>query len=147
MPGSVQQSHSIAHLPLVLGVLRHLTVATVIDSLSPPHPAPELSCGRGGEALGLALLDGLQALYKVGRRLAERGMVARWPPGLTRASLNASRWRPILAALCAAHRNTVFRAVALTALAGEAIPTPWLHQDTPTLALYGASEPTFKGTK
>jgi hypothetical protein len=36
---SVQQIHPVAHLPLVLGVLRHLEVATVIDSLIAPHPA------------------------------------------------------------------------------------------------------------
>jgi Domain of unknown function (DUF4277) len=49
---SVQHSHPIAHLPLVLGVLRRLEVATVIDRLIPPHPAHELSCGRGVEDLG-----------------------------------------------------------------------------------------------
>src|SRR5262245_26249815 len=76
MLGSVQQSHPIAHLPLVLGVLRRLEVATVIDGLIPPHPAHGLSCGRGGEALGLAILDGQHALYKVGRRLEECGMGA-----------------------------------------------------------------------
>ena len=34
----------------------------------------------------------------------------------------------------------MFRAVALKALEGYAIPTPWLHQDTTTIALYGAYE-------
>jgi hypothetical protein len=34
----------------------------------------------------------------------------------------------------------VFRAVALKVLEVCAIPTPWLHQDTTTIALYGASE-------
>ena len=36
---AVQQIHPVAHLPLVLGVLRRLEVATVIDRLIPPHPA------------------------------------------------------------------------------------------------------------
>ena len=58
MPVSVQHSHPIAHLPLVLGVLRRLEVATVIDRLIPPHPAHGLSCGRGVEALVLAILEG-----------------------------------------------------------------------------------------
>jgi transposase len=31
-------------------------------------------------------------------------------------------------------------AIALKALEGYAIPTPWLHQDTTTMALYGAYE-------
>ena len=88
MAVSVQQIHPIAHLPLVLGVLRRLEVATVIDRLIPPHPAHGLSCGRGVEALVLAILDGHHALYKVGRRLAARGMVVLLQPGLTRASLN-----------------------------------------------------------
>ena len=52
MPVSVQQSHPIAHLPLVLDVLRRLEVATVVDSLIPPHPAHGLSGGRGVEAVG-----------------------------------------------------------------------------------------------
>ena len=50
MAGSVQQVYPVAHLPLVLGVLRRLEVATVIDRLIPPHPAHGLSCGRGVEA-------------------------------------------------------------------------------------------------
>ena len=62
---AVQQIHPVAHLPLVLGVLRRLEVATVIDRLLPPHPAHVLSSGRGVEALVLAILDGDHALYKV----------------------------------------------------------------------------------
>jgi hypothetical protein len=50
MAVSVQQIRPVAHLPLVLGVLRRLEVATVIDSLIAPHPAHVLSAGRGGEA-------------------------------------------------------------------------------------------------
>ncbi len=34
---AVQQSDPVAHLPLVLGVLRHLEIATVIDRLIPPR--------------------------------------------------------------------------------------------------------------
>ena len=63
-------------LPLVLRVLRRLEVAAILDRLIPPHPAHVLSCGRGAEALVLAILDGDHALYKVERRLEERGMVA-----------------------------------------------------------------------
>ena len=78
---AVQQMHPVAHVPLVLGVLRRLAVATMIDRLIPPHPAHVLSCGRGAEALGLAILDGEHALSKVGRRLEERGLLARRQPG------------------------------------------------------------------
>src|SRR5262249_40269844 len=147
MPVSVQQSHPIAHLPLVLGVLRRLEVATVIDGLIPPHPAHGLSCGRGVEALVLAILDGHHALYKVGRRLEERGMIALLQPELTRASLNDYRLGHILDALCAANLNTVLSAIALKALEVYALPTPWLHQDTTTIALYGAyaDEPQTPG--
>ena len=147
MPVIVQQSHPIAHLPLVLGVLRRLEVATVIDDLIPPHPAHGLSCGRGVEALVLAILDGHHALYKVGRRLEERGMVALLQPGLTRAALNDYRLGHILDALFAANLNTVFNAVALKALEVYALPTPWLHQDTTTIAFYGAykDEPQTPG--
>src|SRR5919106_1330564 len=88
MAMAVQQIHPVAHLPLVLGVLRRLEVAAVIDRLIPPHPAHGLSGGRGVEALVLAILDGDHALYKVGRRLGEWGMVALLQTGLTRASLN-----------------------------------------------------------
>jgi len=135
---AVQQVYPIAHLPLVLGVLRRLEVATVIDRLIPPHPAHVLSCGRGVEALVLAILDGHHALYKVGPRLEERGMVALLQPGLTRAALHDSRLGHLLDALFAANLNKVFSAVALKALEVYAIPTPWLHQDTTTIALYGA---------
>ena len=147
MAVSVQQIHPIAHLPLVLGVLRRLEVATVIDRLIPPHPAHGLSCGRGVDALVLAILDGQHALYKVGRRLEEQGMVALLQPGLTRASLNDYRLGHILDALFAANLNAVLSAVALHALEVYAIPTPWLHQDTTTIALYGAyaDEPQTPG--
>ena len=88
---AVQQLYPIAHLPLVLGVLRRLEVAMFIDGLIPPHPAHGLSCGRGVEALVLAILDGDHALYKVGKRLEERGMMTLLQPGLTRASLHDYR--------------------------------------------------------
>src|SRR2546430_11537790 len=144
---AVQTIHPVAHLPLVLGVLRRLEVATVIDRLIPPHPAHGLSCGRGAEAMVLAILDGHHALYKVGKRLEERGMMALLQPGLTRAALNDDRLGHILDALFAANLNAVLSAVALKALEVYAIATPWLHQDTTTLALYGAyaDEPQTPG--
>ena len=147
MAMTVQQMHPVAHLPLVLGVLRRLEVATVIDRLIPPHPAHGLSCGRGVEALVRAILEGHHALYKVGQRLEERGMLTLLQPGLTRAALNDYRLGHILDAVFAANLNTVFGAVALQALEVYAIPTPWLHQDTTTIALYGASadEPQTPG--
>ena len=138
MAMAVQTMYPVAHVPLVLGVLRCLEVATVIDRLIPPHPAHGLSCGRGVEALVLAVLDGHHALYKVGQRLEERGMVALLQPGLTRAALNDYRLGHILDALFAANLNTVFGTIALQALEAYVIPTPWLHQDTTTIALYGA---------
>ena len=135
---AVQQMYPVAHLPLILGVLRRLEVATLIDRLIPPHPAHGLSCGRGVEALVLAILDGPHARYKVGTRLAERGMVPLLQLGLTRTALNDYRLGHILDALFAANLNQVFSVVALKALEVYAIPTPWLHQDTTTMRLYGA---------
>ena len=54
MAMAVQTMHPMAQVPLVLGVLRRLEVATVIDRLIPPHPAHSLSCGRGVEAMILS---------------------------------------------------------------------------------------------
>src|SRR5215467_11038166 len=130
MAMTVQQIHPVTHLPLVLGVLQRLEVATLIDGLILPHPAHRLSCGRGVEALVLAILDGHHALYKVGKRLEARGMVTLLQPGLTRAALNDYRWGHILEALFAANLNTVYSAVALKALEVYTILTPWVHQDT-----------------
>jgi transposase len=137
---AIQQISPVAHLPLVLGVVRKLNVATLIDTFCPPHPAHILSCGRGVEALLLAILDGHHALYKVGARLEERGMLPLLQSGLARASLHDYRLGQILDALFAANLNRVFGAIALNALAVYAIPTPWLHQDTTTITLYGAYE-------
>ena len=78
----------------------------------------------------LAMLDGDHALYKVGQRLEERGMLDLLQPELTRASLHDYRLGHVLDAL--------FAAIVLQALEVYAIPTPWLHQDTTTIALYGA---------
>jgi transposase len=137
---AIQKIRPVAHLPLVLGVVRKLNVATLIDTFCPPHPAHILSCGRGVEALLLAILDGHHALYKVGARLEERGMLPLLQDGLRRVSLNDYRLGQILDALFGANLNRVFGAIALNALAIYAIATPWLHQDTTTLTLYGAYE-------
>src|SRR5438874_10692042 len=140
MAVAIQQISPVAHLPLVLGVVRKLNVAALIDTCCPPHPAHVLSCGRGVEALLLAILDGHHALYKVGRRLEERGMLPLLQPGLNRTSLHDYRLGQILDALFAAHLNRVFGAIALHALEVYALSTPWLHQDTTTITLYGAYE-------
>jgi transposase len=140
MAVAIQQISPVAHLPLVLGVVRKLDVATLIDTFCPPHPAHVLSCGRGVEALLLAILDGHHALYKVGARLEERGMLPLLQPGLVRAALHDYRLGQILDALFAANLNRVFGAIALHALEVYAISTPWLHQDTTTITLYGAYE-------
>jgi hypothetical protein len=137
---SIQQISPVTHLPLVLGVVRKLNVAALIDTFCPPHPAHVLSCGCGVEALLLAILNGHHALYKVGARLEERGMLPLLQEGLGRVSLNDYRLGQILDALFAAHLNHVFGAIALNALAVYAISTPWLHQDTTTISLYGAYE-------
>jgi len=135
MATTIQPIHPGAHLPLVLGVLRRLEVAPIIDRRIPPHPAHGLSCGRGVEAWVLAILDGPHALSKVGRRRAERGMLTLLQPGLTRTALPDDRLGHILEALFAAHLHTVYGAIALKALAVYALPTPWRHQDTPTMTL------------
>jgi len=137
---AIHQISPVAHLPLVLGVVRKLNVAALIDTFGPPHPANVLSCGRGVEALLLAILDGHHALYKVGARLEERGMFPLLQPGLTRASLHDYRLGQSLEALFAAHLNRVFSAIALNAFDVYALSTPWLHQDTTTITLYGAYE-------
>ena len=120
---AIQQISPVAHLPLVLGVVRKLNVATLIDTFCPPHPAHILSCGRGVEALLLAILDGHHALYKVGTRLEERGMLPLLQPGLTRASLHDYRLGQILDTLFAANLNRVFGAIALNALAVWCMPS------------------------
>jgi hypothetical protein len=130
---AIQQISPVAHLPLVLGVIRKLNVAALIDTCCPPHPANVLSCGRGVEALLLAILDGHHVLYKVGPRLEERGLLPLLQPGLSSTALNDYRLGQILDALFAAHLTRVFSAVALKALEVYTIPTPWLHQDTTTI--------------
>lgn len=137
---AVRERRPVAHLPLVLGMLRNLEVAAVIDRLRPPHPDNVLSCGTGVEALVVAILDGHQVLYKGGQRLEERGRLSLLPPGLQRASLNAYRLGQILDAWFAATLHKVCSALALPALAIYALPTLWMQQDTTTMTLYGAYE-------
>ena len=134
---TVHRISPVAHLPLILGMLRKGGVAAILDCLLPPNPAHVLSGGRGGEALILAILDGHHALSKVGSRLEERGMFPRLQSGLERTTLNDYRLGQLLDALLAAHLNRVLGAVALRALEVYAIPTPWLHQETTTITLYG----------
>jgi hypothetical protein len=64
MAVAIHQISPVAPLPLVLGVVRKLNMAALIETFCPPHPANVLSCGRGVEALLLAMLDGHHALSK-----------------------------------------------------------------------------------
>jgi hypothetical protein len=116
MAMTLQQISPVAHLPLVRGVVRKLNVAARIDTFCPPHPAHILSCGRGVEALLLAILDGHHALYKVGARLADRGMLPLLQPGRQRAALHDYRLGQSLDVLLAAQLNRVFGAIARNAL-------------------------------
>ena len=121
---AIHQISPVAHLPLVLGVVRKLNVAALIDTFCPPHPAHVLACGRGVEALLLAILDGHHALYKVGARLEERGMLPLLQPGLQSASVHDTRLGQILDALFAVNLNQIFGAIALNTLEVYAISTP-----------------------
>jgi hypothetical protein len=116
MAVAIHQISPVAHLPLVLGVVRKRNVAALIDALCPPQAAHVLSCGRGVEALLLAILDGHHALYKIGARLEGRGMLPRLQPGLQRESLHDYRLGQVLDALFAANLHRVFGAIALHAL-------------------------------
>ena len=107
MAVTIDRVAPVAHLPLVLGVLRKLDVAGLVDSLIPPHPDQTVSAGRGVEALVLAILDGHHALYKVGRRLDERGMLGLLQPGLTPQSLHDTRLGQTLDALFDANLECV----------------------------------------
>jgi Domain of unknown function (DUF4277) len=53
---AVSEIRPVAHLPLVLGMLRKLEVMAVIDTLCPPHPDNVVSCGMGVEALVLRFI-------------------------------------------------------------------------------------------
>jgi hypothetical protein len=125
-------------------VLRKLTVAALIDTLCPPPPAHGLFCGRGVEALLLAILDGPHALYQGGMRLEERGMFPLLQPRLERTAVNDYRLGQILATLFATNLNRVFGAVALQALEGYAIAIPWLPQETTTIILCGAYDEVLR---
>ena len=59
-------------------------------------------------------------------------------PGLEPASLHDTRLGQGLDTLFKANLNQIFSQVALRALAPYAVETPWIHQDTTTIALYGA---------
>ena len=137
---TIDRVSRVAHLPLVLGVLRKLDVAGLVDSFIAPHPEQVVSAGRAVEALVLSILDGHHALYKVGRRLEERGMLELLQPGLEPHSLHDTRLGQTLDAWFDAHLNPVFRAIALRALETYHVQTSWMHPDTPTIGLYGAYE-------
>ena len=104
------------------------------------HPDQVVSAGRAVEALALSILDGHHALYKVGRRLDERGMLPLLQPGLAPQSLHDSRLGQTLDAVYDANLHTVFSAISLRAFDIYRVDTPWLHQDTTTISFYGAYE-------
>jgi hypothetical protein len=65
-------------------------------------------------------------------------MVPLLQSSLPSTALNDYRLGQILDALFAANLHWVLGAVALKALEVYAMLTPWLHQDTTTITLYGA---------
>ena len=65
-------------------------------------------------------------------------MLSLLQPGLMRVSLHDYRLGQLLDALFAAPLNRMFGAIALSALEVYALSTPWLHQATTTITLYGA---------
>ena len=138
MAVSIDRVAPVAHLPLVLGVLRKLDIAALVDSMILPHPEQVVSAGRAVEALVLAILDGHHALYKVGRRLEERGMLPLLQPGLEAHSLHDTRLGQTLDALFDANLHQVFSVIALRTLETYQVETPWIHQDTTTIRFYGA---------
>jgi Domain of unknown function (DUF4277) len=140
MAVAIHQISPVAPLPLVLGVVRKLNVAALIDPFCPPHPAHVRSAGRGVEARLLAILDGHHALSKVGARLEDRGRLPLLQAGLNRPSLHDSRLGQSREALFAAPLHRGFGEIALNALAVYARSTPGLHQDTTTITLDGADE-------
>jgi transposase len=140
MAVTIDRVAPVAHLPLVLGVLRKLGIAELVDSMIPPHPEQIVSAGRAVKALVLAILDGHHALYKVGRRLDERGMLPLLPPGLEPHSLQDTPLGQTLDALFDANLHQVFTPIALRALETYQVQTPWIHQDTTTISFYGAYE-------
>lgn len=140
MAVTIDRVAPVAHLPLVLGVLRKLEIATLVDSMIPAHDEQVVSAGRAVEALVLSILDGHHALYKVGRRLDERGMLPLLQPGLEPQSLHDTRLGQTLDALFDANLHEVFSAIALRALDIYQIGTPWIHQDTTTISFYGTYE-------
>jgi transposase len=144
---TIDRVSRVAHLPLVLGVLRKLDVAGLVDSFIAPHPEQVVSAGRAVEALVLSILDGHHALYKVGRRLDERGMLELLQPGLEPLSLHDTRLGQPLDALFDANLNQVFSPIALRTLETYQVATPWIHQDTTTITLYGAYEAAQEGAQ
>jgi transposase len=64
-----------------------------------------------------------------------------------RPSIHDTRLGQILDALFAANLKRVFGVIALNPVETYAIPTPWIHQDTTTIALYGAYEAAAAGTE
>jgi hypothetical protein len=114
-------------------MLRTLAVAAVLAPLRPLPPDTMGSCGRGAEALVLAILDGSPARDQVGPRLEERGMVPHLQAGLQRESLHEDRLGPILDALFAAHLHQGCSTRARKALQVYASPPLGLHQETTTM--------------
>jgi|SRR5712691_9297203 len=103
MAVEVSEIRPVTHLPLILGMLWKLEV-TARPGCVPPAPSHHDSClWPAGGSLDLGDSGGHHALYKVGQRLEERGMLPLLQPGLRRASLNDYRLGQILDVLFAAN--------------------------------------------
>jgi hypothetical protein len=145
MAVTVSAMRPVAPVPLILGMCRKRAVAMILADCLPPHPDQVRSGGRGVDAVVLAIRDGHHARSQGGTRWEARGMLSLLQGGLAQESRTDDRRGQMLEALWAAHRNQVCGAIALQALAVSAIATPWLPQDTTTMALDGASHRPDEG--
>ncbi len=67
MAVTIHQISPVAHLPLVLGVVRKLKVAALIDTFCPLHPANVLSCAVGSRRCSWRFLMAIMPSIRWGR--------------------------------------------------------------------------------
>jgi transposase len=135
------QPRRLAHLPLIMDVLRRSRVAEVIDAACGMDPRQKVSHGECVALIIAGVFAGEHGLWRLQDRLDVYDMATvMQDPGIDLAEYHDARLGRALDAIYDAGPDRIQTALALRAIDAWALRREYLHVDTTSLSFYGAYE-------
>ncbi len=133
--------HRLAHLPLVMDVLRRTGLLNFLDRTIREDPRSKVSTSECVSVLLCGVMVGHHDLWRMADRLTPYDMATIMrDPGFLLAEFTEERLAKALDDLCAANLDKLMTHVALEAVRQFRIGTDFLHFDTTSLVMWGAYE-------